>query len=194
MTRSMTAATALVSGVMPWWIWPKMNSGRVSVEPDTNERDHVVVEAERERQQEARDDRRQELGQGDLAERPPRRRVQVVARVDERPVHPGQAGPDEQQDEAQVEQDVGRDDRPGSEDDPRRVAAIAGEVGEPRIDPVPEQREQDQRREGDDDLGDDDAHVGQRVEDDPEPPWRPAAARAPPSSRRSSRGSRWRAR
>ena len=28
--------------------------------------------------------------------------------------------------------------------------------------------EQDQRREGDDDLGDDDAHVGQRVEGDPE--------------------------
>ena len=81
-------------------------------------RDHEVVEAERERQQEAGDDRRQELREGDLAEGPPRRREQVGAGIDQGPVHPRQPRPDEQQDEARVEQDVGGDDRLAAELEP----------------------------------------------------------------------------
>ena len=48
--------------------------------------------------------RGQELRERDLPERPPRRREQVVAGLDHRPVHARQPGPDEQQDEADVEQ------------------------------------------------------------------------------------------
>jgi hypothetical protein len=36
-TSSITDAMALVSGVMPWWICPRTNSGSVSVEPLTND-------------------------------------------------------------------------------------------------------------------------------------------------------------
>ena len=63
-----------------------------------------------------------ELREGDLAERPPGRGVQVGARLDQRPVHARQPCPDEQQHEARVEQDVGRDDR--------RVAEVQPDAGQ----------------------------------------------------------------
>ena len=106
------AATALVSGVTPRRTWPKMNSGSVDEPgPGHERRDDVVVEAERERQQEPATIAGRSMREGDLAERPPRRREQVGARLDQGPVHARQPRADQQQDEADVEQHVGRDDR-----------------------------------------------------------------------------------
>ena len=91
-TSRTPSGDAAASSPRPRWspasrrvsIWPKTYSGSVDDPGPVHERrDHVVVEAERERQQEAGDDRRQELRERDLPERPPRRREQVVARLDD---------------------------------------------------------------------------------------------------------------
>ena len=145
-------------------------------------RDQVVVERERERQQEAGHDRRQELREGDLPERPPRRAEEVVARLDMGPIHARQAGPDEQQHEADVEQGQRADDRVVPEPD-------LGAAGDAWTMPsAPDRaREEDERGEGDDELRDDDAHVGQARRTGAGTSAGSAAGRAPPSSRRSWR-------
>jgi hypothetical protein len=83
------------------------------------------------------------------------------------PVHPRQAGPDEQQDEARVEQHVGGDDRRVPHPELRRPGRPALEGEQDRVDEVERRGEEDERRQGDDDLRHDDADVGQGIEHDP---------------------------
>ena len=89
-------------------------------------RDDVVVEGERERQQVARHDRRQELREGDLPEGPPRRAVQVEGRLDVGAVHVREPGLDEEQHETDVEHRQRANDRVIAETDLR----LAGQVRE----------------------------------------------------------------
>ena len=112
MSASIIVATALVSGVTPALDLPEdeERQGR-RARSGHERRDDVVVEAERERQQEPGDDRGEQLRERDLAERPPRRREQVGAGVGQAAVHARQPRAHEQQDEARVEQHVRGDDR-----------------------------------------------------------------------------------
>ena len=80
------------------------------------------------------------------------------------PVHVREAGLDKQQDQADVEDRQGADDRVIAQPDLGGARHVRDQATLADRD-----REEDQGRQGDDDLGDDQADVGQRVERQTEP-------------------------
>ena len=119
--------------------------------PVRERRKHVVVERERERQEQCRDHGRHQPGKRHLAERGHRARAEVVRGLLELVAHADEPGPDDEHGERRVEHDLPEQDRRAPER--RERAEVAAHL-----------HEEDERRHRDHDLGDDQRQVDQHVE------------------------------